>query len=367
MGERILVTGGAGFVGSSLALALKRTREDSEVIALDNLKRRGSELALPRLRDGGVLVCHGDIRPPGDIEAAGPIDWLIECSAEPSVQAGYEGDNRYLIHTNLLGTIHCLDAARRFDAGVIFLSTSRVYPIAPLRSLPLETRKQRFELPAEASGAGWSCHGISPEFPMAGSRSLYGATKLCSEHLVEEYVDMYGLTAMIDRCGVLAGPWQMGKVDQGFFTLWAARHCLGGPLNYRGFGGEGHQVRDVLHVDDLFDFVDLQMRDPDSHRGRLHSIGGGPENSVSLRELTDLCEKATDRKLEIEAVPDTHPSDIPYYVADNRQATESTGWAPRRSLDTLVDDIVTWIRQHRSTLAPLLSPESIGSAAEGRS
>jgi CDP-paratose 2-epimerase len=122
-----MVTGGAGFVGSHLALSFKRDMPDATVIALDNLKLRGSELALRRLALGGVESRRGDIHTSEDLADVGSLDLLIECSAEPSVQAGLVGDNRYLINTNLVGTINCLDHARRHGAAVVFLSTSRVY------------------------------------------------------------------------------------------------------------------------------------------------------------------------------------------------------------------------------------------------
>jgi CDP-paratose 2-epimerase len=220
---RILVTGGAGFVGSNLALSLKRNNPGFRICAFDNLRRRGSELALMRLREGGVDFVHGDVRWPDDLADAGTFDLLIECSAEPSVHAGYAGSPAYVVQTNLTGTAHCLEAARRHRAGVIFLSTSRVYPIARLRGLPLERRGDRLDLAEDSSGVGWSYNGVATDFPLAGHRSMYGATKLASEMLVEEYRAMYGLRTIINRCGVISGPWQMGKVDQGFIVLWAAR------------------------------------------------------------------------------------------------------------------------------------------------
>lgn len=181
-----MITGGAGFVGSHLALSFKRDIPHSAVVALDNLKRRGSELALQRLSAGGVEFCHGDIRNREHLADVGSLDLLIECSAEPSVQAGLAGDARYLINTNLLGTINCLDHALRHGAAVVFLSTSRVYPIASLRDLPLVASETRFVIPEASNGPGWSARGIAENFPLSGSRSLYGATKLCSELLITE-------------------------------------------------------------------------------------------------------------------------------------------------------------------------------------
>jgi NAD(P)-dependent dehydrogenase (short-subunit alcohol dehydrogenase family) len=115
---RVLVTGGAGFVGSNLALLLAE-RRSAEVVAFDNLHRRGSELALPRLRAGGVEFIHGDIRNHEDLDDLPATDLVIECSAEPSVHGGYDGGGRYLINTNLIGTVNCLDYARRYGSALI--------------------------------------------------------------------------------------------------------------------------------------------------------------------------------------------------------------------------------------------------------
>src|ERR1700730_138213 len=282
---RILITGGAGFVGSHLALSFKREKRDSAVVALDNLKRRGREVGPRRLAAGGVAFRHGDIRNPEDLADTGSLDLLVECAAEPSVQAGLYGGERYLINTNLIGTINCLDHARRHDAAVVFLSTSRIYPIAPLRELPLVPTETRFVIPASNTGPGWSARGITESFPLMGSRSLYGATKLCSELIIAEYVALYGLRAVINRCGVLTGPWQMGKVDQGFVILWVARHFWKEDLAYFGYGGKGKQVRDILHVKDLCLLIHKQVAQIASQSGKIYNVGGGADCSVSLAEL----------------------------------------------------------------------------------
>lgn len=349
----ILITGGAGFVGSNLALLLKRDLPDVTVVALDNLRRRGSELALARLRAGGVEFRHGDVRNPEDLDEAGPFELLVDCSAEPSVHAGYDGSPAYVINTNLLGTVNCLEAARRRGADVVFLSTSRVYPIAPLRALPLERRGTRLVLPEGRSGPGWSADGVTSDFPLGGSRSIYGASKLASELLVEEYRAMYGLRTIVNRCGVLTGPWQLGKVDQGFVALWAARHLYGGTLGYSGFGGDGVQVRDILHVEDLHALLRLQIASLDRLSGGVFNVGGGLEGSVSLAELTDLCVRLTGRRVAISRQPDTRPADIPWYVTDTKAVAASTLWRPAHGVEAVVEDIVHWLTDHRSTLEPM--------------
>jgi CDP-paratose 2-epimerase len=353
---RILITGGAGFVGSNLALMLKRERTDFGICAFDNLRRRGSELAVSRLRAGGVDFVHGDVRSAGDLADAGAFYLLLECSADPSVHAGYGGSPGYVIETNLLGTVHCLEAARRCGAGVIFLSTSRVYPIERLRALPLEPRGRRLELPDHASGPGWSAQGIGTDFPLTGHRTMYGATKLASELLIEEYRAMYGLQAIVNRCGVISGPWQMGKVDQGFVVLWASRHLYGGSLAYTGFGGDGRQVRDVLHIDDLCSLVSRQIAALERFDGATYNVGGGPDRSISLAELTELCRDRGGRRIPIGCTPETSAADVPYYVTDNSHVTRETGWSPQRGLPELLDDVFRWLSENRATIEPIMTP-----------
>ena len=350
----VLITGGAGFVGSNLALMLAETLGWS-VTALDNLHRRGSELALARLRTRDVNFVHGDIRNLEDLDSLPPADLLIECSAEPSVHAGRHGDARYLVNTNLVGTFNALEYARRYGAAMIFLSTSRVYSIAALRALPLQLAGNRLTIVPGEFGKGWSARGITEEFSTDGSRSLYGTTKLASELLIEEYNAAFGVQSIVNRCGVITGPWQMGKVDQGFFVLWAARHLYDGALSYSGFGGKGHQVRDVLHISDLFDLVDLQVDCFQRHSGQVYNVGGGPGCSISLAELTELCTTRTRNRLVLGSDLTTRPVDIPYYVTDANKVRQATGWSPSRTVDTTLDEVLEWLGRHRAELEPLLA------------
>lgn len=341
--KRLLITGGAGFVGSNLAVSLAAEHPDWEIVALDNLHRRGSELNLPRLGEAGVEFVRGDVREPDDLDRFADLDAIVECSAEPSVMSGVDGDTSFLVHTNLTGAYNCLELARRSAAFLVFLSTSRVYPVAPQLSLALEESPTRFELAAEQPLAGASAAGISEQFPLGGARTLYGTTKLAAELLIEEYRAGFGLRAVVDRCGVIAGPWQMGKVDQGVFTHWMLAHRFGRPLTYIGFGGEGKQVRDLLHVDDLVDLVERQLLDPERWDGGVFNVGGGREGSLSLREATEICRELSGNEVPIEPVAETRAGDVPVYLSDCASLFGFDEWRPRRRPEQVLADIHDWV------------------------
>jgi CDP-paratose 2-epimerase len=348
---RTLITGGAGFVGSHLAIAIKNHWPSAEVVAFDNLYRRGSELNLPRLHATGVMFHRGDVR---DRETfpRGPFDILVECSAEPSVLAGVENSPDYLVQTNLLGAYHCLERARRWNAGFIFISTSRVYPIAPLESHPYVEDASRFSW-TDGSVPGISTRGVSEDLDMRGARSLYGYTKYAAELLVDEYRAAFGIRGVINRCGVIAGPWQFGKVDQGVAALWVLAHYFRRPLTYIGYGGLGKQVRDFLHVADLCELVVDQVDHVDHWDGWKGNVSGGSANAASLCELTLLCQEALGREIAIGADPQNRPGDLRIFVADCARLFQRTEWRPKRDVKCIVHDTAEWVRQHSAVLQAL--------------
>ncbi len=355
MGARtVLITGGAGFIGASLALELVARHPDWDVVALDNLHRRGSELNLPRLREAGVRFVHGDVREPEDLRAAGAFDALLECSAEPSVMAGVDGATGFLVRTNLLGAYHCLEAAARHRAQVVFLSTSRVYPVAALNALSYQETETRFALREEQALVGASADGVAEGFPLEGARTLFGASKLSAELLIAEYAESFELATVINRCGVVAGPWQMGKVDQGVFTHWMLAHYFRRPLAYIGFGGAGKQVRDLLHVADLAELIDDQLCRPAHWAGAVLNVGGGARVSLSLRETSALCQEITGNELAVASSPTTRAGDVRIYISDAHRLGRWTDWAPRRSPQEILAEIFAWVNEHERHLAGAL-------------
>jgi CDP-paratose 2-epimerase len=353
-GRRVLVTGGAGFVGANLAIALAGRHADWELVALDNLKRRGSELNLPRLREAGVGFVHGDVRQLGDLLGLDAVDALVECSAEPSALAGYGPDAGYVVDSNLVGAHNCLELARRDSAQFVFLSTSRVYPFPALDSAAYHETDSRFELAGEQALPGVSAAGISEEFPLDGPRTLYGATKLAAELLVTEYAHAFGLRTVIDRCGVIAGPWQMGKVDQGVFTHWLLSHYFGRELRYIGYGGRGKQVRDLLHVDDLAALIEDQLLRPEHWDGATVNVGGGRDYSLSLRETTEICRDLTGNRVEVQGDERPRPGDVRIYLSDCRLLREQTGWRPERGPRQVLEDVFTWVSENERAVRAAL-------------
>ncbi len=353
--KTILITGGCGFVGSNLAEKIKKTYPDARVIAMDNLYRKGSELNAQRLEKMGVEFKKGDVRKRDDFTFDIKIDLIIECAAEPSVMAGLSESPLYAVDTNLNGAINCLELARTNDSSLIFLSTSRVYPVQELKEIVLTESRSRFEIDSHQTLKGVSDFGISEEFSLGNVRTLYGATKLASEFIIKEYAENYHIPSVIDRCGVITGPWQFGKVDQGVFSLWVARHIYRSKkLSYIGFGGTGKQVRDFIHIDDLFNAVKFQMENLSNWSGEVFNIGGGREQSLSLCELTELCQSLSGVKLEIDQVKKDRVGDIPLYISDCRKFQKMSNWKPRIGPKEAIKSLFDWMNEYKELLKPIL-------------
>lgn len=342
MARNVLITGGCGFVGSNIAVAL-RGRGD-RVTCFDNLCRPGSELLCRRVQEHGCSFVRGDIRNPDDLKKCkGDFSLLIDASAEPSVLAGSDGrDALYVVHNNLTGSVNCFEWCRKNKAAVLFLSSSRVYPYDRINGLRYRESPDRFSF--SGKGTGVSGRGISCDFPLAGYRSLYGATKLAAEYVLREYSMNYDIPAIIDRCGVIAGPWQLGKADQGVFTHWMVSHYFRRRIAYIGFGGTGKQVRDILHIDDLICLIEAQIRVINKYRGDVFNAGGGVRAALSLRQATELCRRITGNAVPIGGVRRNRPADIKWYITDNRQTEREFAWHPRRTAEQTLADIYGWLK-----------------------
>ncbi len=373
---KLFITGICGFVGSTLAEALLDHSEPGSltITGIDNFSRNGSWLNRDRLIKRGVTLIHGDIRLAADLEALGPFDWVIDAAANPSVLAGVDGksSSRQLVENNLGGTINLLEACKRWNAGFILLSTSRVYSIPPLANLEVEVHDHAYrpvfnnQEPGtknqEPSVPDLSPAGIAESFSTAAPVSLYGATKLTSETLALEYGDTFDFPVWINRCGVMAGAGQFGKPDQGIFAFWIHSWREGRPLKYIGFDGMGHQVRDCLHPRDLAPLILKQAgasnqeprtknQEPGTTTPRVVNLSGGIESAMSLRQLSEWCadrfpESGTPTHLDSvlptetsAGTPEIRAFDLPWVVLDSASASSEWDWRPEMSTPTILDEI----------------------------
>ena len=144
-----------------------------------------------------------------------------------------------------------------------------------------------------------------------------------------------------------------GKVDQGFMVHWVSQHIFNGNLAYFGYQGSGKQVRDVLHIEDLFALVKIQLTNPELFYGETFNVGGGNGCSVSLKELTELCSSITGSKMDIKKASHPNNLDIPIYISDNQKITQLSGWCPEKNISDIVDDIYSWISENKNVLKPI--------------
>ncbi len=351
---KILITGIAGFVGSRLAEYFKTNITNCEIIGIDNLSRRGSETNLEFLKTLGCKFIHGDIRVTDDVNDLPKVDWIVDCAANPSVLAGINGGTSQLIGHNLQGTLNILEKCRKDNAGFVLLSTSRVYAIDALNQIPLQEGKTRFEVKSNTPlPNGFTLEGVSESFSTAAPVSLYGATKLASEVMALEYAYTFGFPIWVNRCGVIAGAGQFGKIDQGIFSFWIYQWLLERNLGFIGFGGQGKQVRDFFSPSDLGSLLVKQLNSPNHNAPKIINAGGGLKSAMSLLELNEYCKQQFGFDKQIRSEVETRPFDLPYYVTDNSQVTKYWDWTPKQTGIEVLDDIVKYARANTEKLLAL--------------
>ena len=348
---RILITGICGFVGSTLARGLQAAGHT--VIGFDNFIRPGSETNRAPLEALGIKVLTADLRDAVAMGALPAADFVLDAAANPSVLAGVDGktSSRELVDHNLAGTINLLEYCKAHKAGFILLSTSRVYSIPPLATLPVMVRDDAL-VPDTAKPLphGLTAAGLAEDFATQAPISLYGATKLASEAMALEYGETFGFPVFINRCGVLAGAGQFGRADQGIFAYWINAWLRKRPLKYLGFGGLGHQVRDCLHPRDLLPLLEKQFAAPKMNVGdRLANFSGGAASSMSLKQLSDWCGgRFGPHSVVQDGTP--RPFDIGWIVLDPAKASTIWGWKPATPARAILEEIALHAEKHPNWL-----------------
>jgi CDP-paratose 2-epimerase len=345
--RRILITGICGFVGSTLAIKLMEAVSGIDIFGLDNFVRPGSEYNRARLKNLGISFYHGDIRCPSDFECLPRVDWVIDAAASSSILAGVDEhtSSLQLVENNLFGTVNLLEYCKKYETGFTLISTSRVYSVEPLSNLPIESGNDAYRLAENQKlPIGVSAEGVDETFSTTPPVSLYGSTKLASEVLALEYGEAFNFPVWINRCGVLAGAGQFGRPDQGIFAFWINSWLQRKPLAYIGFGGNGYQVRDCLHPQDLVPLLLKQMNCIDA-KDRIFNLGGGASHAMSLAELSGWCRD----RFGNHHVTNNHEIrrfDIPWMIMDVALAKQTWGWMPETTSEEILAEIADHAEQH---------------------
>lgn len=336
---KILITGGCGFVGSNLAIFLKKKLK-AKIISIDSLVRKGSEINEKRLKNHNIKNFKIDITNYKKLKKFNNFDLIIDCCAEPAIEDSIKNPDR-VFNTNLVGTYNILKISKKKKSKIIFLSTSRVYSIYNLNKFT-KTKILKKKINIKKT--------INENFSVSSPKSLYGFSKLASEDLIREFSYAHNIKFLINRFSVISGPWQFGKQDQGFVSMWVAKHLKKKKLSYIGFGGYGNQVRDVIHIDDVCEIIFKQIKSFSKIFNNLFNIGGGIANSISLNELTLLCQNISKNKILIKRIKKQSIYDIPYYSTNNYKIKKFYSWRPKKNIKNIVNDIAQWLETEKIIL-----------------
>ena len=335
---KILVTGGCGFVGSNISLFLKE--KGYLVNSLDNLSRKGSTYNLKLLKQNKIKNYKFNIENNKFFKKLPKYNLIIDCCAEAAIEVSKNKIDK-VINTNLIGTINILKKAKKDNSKIIYLSSSRIYPIKLLtKNYKLKNFNKKLKVKKM----------INENDIITGPKSIYGLTKLASEMFIEEFSYAYGMKYLINRCGVISGPLQFGKQDQGFVSLWIWQHLNKKNLPYIGYGGHGNQVRDVIHINDLCELILIQIKKFNKIYNKLFTVGGSKKSFTSLKDLTKICEKITGNIIKFKKIAKTSNYDIPYYISDNRKIFKTYRWKPKKDINSIVKDTYDWLSKNKKKL-----------------
>ncbi len=335
--RRVLITGGAGFVGSNLAAHLLR-QTGAHVTVLDSLARPGVAANLAWLESlaapGRLLTVRGDVQDRKLVnEAAQGATEIYHLAAQVAVTTSI-ADPLADCCTNVLGTLNVLEAARaaRMRPLVLFTSTNKVYGSLEHTAVRRVGDAYRF--------ADEGCCGVAETQPL-DFHSPYGCSKGAADQYVHDYARIYGVPTVVFRMSCIAGPRQLGTEDQGWIAHFLYSVLRGEPVTIYG---DGCQVRDVLHVHDLVAAIETVAARREC-AGKVYNVGGGIARAISVRQAIREIARRTGIAAEVRTA-EQRPGDQQMYVSDTRKLLRDTGWKPTRSLDTILTDIEDFWTTH---------------------
>jgi CDP-paratose 2-epimerase len=335
---KVLITGGAGFIGSNLAHRL--IGQGHQVVVYDDLSRQGTDKNVAWLQSefgGRWTWLQADVR---DFEAlrraAADVDAIYHLASQVAVTTSVQ-DPRHDFEVNALGTLNVLEAARLSGRKplVLYASTNKVY--GGMEEVVVVEAK---------SGYAYRDYpyGIAETQPL-DFHSPYGCSKGTGDQYMRDYARIYGLPTVVLRQSCIYGPRQFGIEDQGWVAWFLIAAVTGQPITIYG---DGKQVRDVLWVDDLLDLYQTATERIDITAGQVYNVGGGPENTLAVwQELGPMLQKLLGREIEV-ARDDWRPGDQRIFVADIRKAERELGWRPKIRKEEGVRRLYQWVSANRS-------------------
>jgi len=344
MSNNYLVTGGAGFIGSNYVYRLLEGGE--QVTIYDNLSRAGAPKNMAWLKEtfgeNSSRLVVGDVADVALLtKAARDADVIVHLAGQVAVTTSVTNP-REDFEANALGTFNALEAARASgrDPVFVYASTNKVYGGMEDVALVEEPTRWRY---ADLE------HGC-PETQPLDFHSPYGCSKGTGDQYVRDYARIYGLRSVVFRQSCIYGPRQFGIEDQGWVAWFVIAAVTGRSITIYG---DGKQVRDILHVDDLLDAYDAAVEQIDVAAGRVYNIGGGPENVMSVwAEFGPILEKLLGKEIPV-ARGDWRPGDQKVFYADIRKAERELGWRPKIGIERGVERLVRWVKENQKLFANL--------------
>ena len=345
MSSRVLITGGAGFIGSNLAVHLLKDH-DTHIIIYDNLSRRGAQLNIERLLEAHrdrVKIVKGDVRNLEMLKKAmKDVSIVFHAAAQVAVTTSIT-DPVTDFQVNATGTLNVLEAIRQCQSNAIlfYTSTNKVYG-DNVNAICITEKASRYEF----SDMKFK-EGVPEEFPTdADEHTPYGCSKYVGDLYVRDYAIIYGLKTITFRMSCIYGPRQYGTEDQGWVAHFVISSILGVPLTIYG---DGKQVRDILYIDDLLRAFDMAIEHINKTGGQTYNIGGGPQNTISLLELLQHIEPLLGRHINY-SFGNWRLGDQKAYYSNIGKAKRDFLWEPKISKEEGILNLFHWVLDNREIL-----------------
>ena len=335
---KILITGGAGFIGVNSAHHF--AKKGHRVVIFDNLSRMGSKKNLEWiLSECEVEFFKGDLRKFVDLVDVfsnyGKFDLILHIAAQVAVTTSVT-DPYDDFEINALGTFNFLETTRRYspDAAFIYASTNKVY--GEMKDLNIMKSNGRYMYQNLSGGVDESRN--------LDFHSPYGCSKGAADQYCRDYHRIYGLKTIVLRQSCIYGYRQFGIEDQGWVAWFCIASALGKPITIYG---DGKQIRDILFIDDLINAFELVYKNRNKTAGQIYNIGGGPENTMSLHELLEVLEKQKGEKISV-SYDDWRPGDQKVFVGNVAKAKKELGWEPTINPNEGVEALYKWVVENRN-------------------